>query len=145
MACMQHVFAAISLPSTSGVSARTLSTTASMVMSAENRALCYFYRHPPPGHGAPMKWSAIAELVWNTDGTHPTANGVKNCVLSWTAVRQKRGRKVGWRKTTAADDKAITHSFHKARLPFGLPGHLAGCRCEAACQGPCEDLQEDHS
>ena len=41
-----------------------------MVMSAENRALCYFYRHPPPHSGAqPVKqWTKIAQLVWNADG-----------------------------------------------------------------------------
>ena len=36
-----------------------------MVMSAENRALCYFCRHPPPHSGAqPVKqWTKIAQLV----------------------------------------------------------------------------------
>ena len=36
-----------------------------MVMSAENRALCYFYRPPPPHSGAqPVKqWTKIAQLV----------------------------------------------------------------------------------
>ena len=91
-----------------------------MVMNSENRALCYFYRHPPPGFGAPMKWSAIAQRVWNADGrTHPTAAGVRQCVLSWTAERRKRGRKAGWRKTTNAEDRQIAKSFHKARLPLG--------------------------
>ena len=91
-----------------------------MVMNAENRALCYFYRHPPPGYDTPMKWSAIAKLVWNSDGcTHPTRAGVRKCVSSWTAQRQTRGRKLGWRKTTGIEDRRIVSSFHKARLPRG--------------------------
>ena len=89
-------------------------------MNAENRALCYFNRHPPTGYGTPMKWSAIAKLVWNSDGrTHPTPAGVRKCVLCWTAQRRKRGRKLGWRKTTALEDQRIVSSFHKARLPRG--------------------------
>jgi len=91
-----------------------------MVMNAENRALCYFYRHPPPGSVSALKWSAIARLVWNEDGrAHPTAAGVRNCVPSWTAQRRKRGRKAGWKKTTVAEDKQIARCFHKARLPLG--------------------------
>ena len=67
-----------------------------------------------------MKWSAIAKLVWNSDGcTHPTRAGVRNCVSSWTAQRQTRGRKLGWRKTTGIEDRRIVSSFHKARLPLG--------------------------
>ena len=95
-------------------------TLGSMVMNAENRALCFFYRNPPPGYGAPMRWSAIAERVWNSDGcTHPTAAGVRKCVLSWRAERQRRGRKPGWRKTTPVEDKRIMGSFFKARFPLG--------------------------
>ena len=92
-----------------------------MVMSAENRALCYLYSFPPPGSetDTKMKWSQIARMVWNVDGkTHPTSNGVKNAVLSWRAVREQRGRKVGWRKTTPAEDQKISNSFHKLRRPL---------------------------
>ena len=93
-----------------------------MVMSAENRALCYFYRHPPPHSGAqPVKqWTKIAQLVWNADGvTHPTPHAVRLCVLGWRKARKTRGRKVGWRKTTAVEDREILASFKKARMPLG--------------------------
>ena len=111
-------------------------------MNAENRALCYFYRNPPSGRGTPLKWSAIAKLVWNVDGrTHPTPAGVRNCVLNWTKEDQKRGRKLGWRKTTMSEDKLIIRSFQKARLPLGsrvtsrdvaarLTGRLRGKICQ---------------
>ena len=63
-----------------------------MVMSPENRALCYFYRNPPPGgeQQKPMAWAAIARLVWNVDGkTHPTPDAVRKCVVAWR--RKKEG------------------------------------------------------
>ena len=93
-----------------------------MVMNAENRALCYFYRHPPKGSGVQpvKKWAQIARLVWNADGeTHPTPNAVKYCVRNWRQVNKKRGRKIGWRKTTKQEDKKILASFQKARQPLG--------------------------
>ena len=92
-----------------------------MVMSPENRALCYFYRNPPAGSlQAPLKWNAIARLVWNVDGrTHPTPGAVRKCVLGWRRERKVRGRKKGSRKTSKDEDKVITSCFHKARLPRG--------------------------
>ena len=93
-----------------------------MVMNAENRALCYFYRYPPKGSDVQSvkKWAQIARLVWNADGkTHPSANAVKYCVLNWRRVNKKRGRKKGWRKTTTQEDKNILASFQKARQPLG--------------------------
>ena len=93
-----------------------------MVMNAENRALCFFYRNPPPGSSIakPLKWTAIAKMVWNADGrTHPTPDAVRKCVLGWRSVRKARGRKKGWRKTTQAEGKQIIASFHRARRPLG--------------------------
>ena len=56
----------------------------------------------------------------NTDGsTHPSLEGVALCVWSWKRERQQRGRKLGWRKTTPAEDRSIYASFKKARLPLG--------------------------
>ena len=110
-------------------------------MDAENRVLCYVYRNPPPGFGKGLKWAAIAKRVWNTGGrTHPTAAGVRHCVLNWRAERRKRGRRKGWKKTTKEEDKLITKCFHKVRLPLGsrvtarevateLPKRLRGKIC----------------
>ena len=90
-----------------------------MVMSAENRALCYLYRNPPPGsNNAPLRWATIARLVWNEDGkTHPKPCSVRKCVLGWRRERKMRGRRKGSRKTTAAEDTAIKACFQKARPP----------------------------
>ena len=92
-----------------------------MVMSPENRALCYFYRNPPPESGCKrMKWTAIAKLVWNTDGsTHPTPCSVRKCVLGWQRERKKRGRQTGARKTSREDDQCMVRSFEEARRPLG--------------------------
>ena len=94
---------------------------AEMVMSPENRALCYYYRNPPPGcDHKPLKWSAISKLVWNTDGkTHPEPCSVRKCVLAWQRDRCQRGRKQGWRKTTREEDQQILACFRKARQPLG--------------------------
>ena len=95
-------------------------SVAVMVMSPESRALCYFYRNPPPGSDrAPLKWTAIASLVWNKDGeTHPTPSAVRKCVLGWQRERLGCGRKKGTRKTTTREDKVIKQCFHKARHHF---------------------------
>ena len=94
---------------------------AQMVMSPENRALCYFYRNPPPGCDVkPLKWIAISKLVWNLDGrTHPEPCSVRKCVLAWQRERRQRGRKQGWKKTTQEEDQKIVECFRKARLPLG--------------------------
>ena len=90
-------------------------------MSPENRALCYFYRNPPPSSGcAPLKYAAIAKLVWNVDGkTHPARCAVRKCVLGWQRERHTRGRKKGSRKTTKQEDRVIKTCFLKARHPLG--------------------------
>ena len=113
-----------------------------MVMNAENRALCYYYRNPPPGSSsAILKWTEIARLVWNVDGkTHPTPCSVRKCVLRWRRERKPRGRKKGERKTTKREDRLIKQCFQKARLPRGsavtsrdvsarLPRSLQGKLC----------------
>ena len=116
-------------------------------MSPENRALCYFYRNPPPGSNrAPLRWAAIASLVWNVDGeTHPTPSAVRKCVLGWQRERQRRGRKKGTRKTTTCEDKIIKQCFHKARRPFGFKGNSARCRWAMSSRFAAEDRLEDCS
>ena len=84
--------------------------------------MCYSYRNPPPGgeQQKPMAWAAIARLVWNVDGkTHPTPDAVRKCVVAWRQKKKARGCQLGWRKTTAAEDKKIMAAFHKARNPRG--------------------------
>ena len=87
-------------------------------MDANNCALCYFYRHPPPGSDAkPMKYADIADIVVKKDGEHPSVGGVHKAVKEFMEVKQTRGRKTGWRKTSKAEDAAILAAFHKCRPP----------------------------
>lgn len=87
-------------------------------MDAKNCALCYFYRNPPPGSDTkPMKYKDIAEIVVKKDGTHPTVGGVHKAVQEFMEVKEKRGRKTGWRKTTKEEDAAIMAAFFKCRPP----------------------------
>ena len=87
-------------------------------MDANNCALCYFYRHPPPGSDAkPMKYTDIAGVVVKKGGKHPSVGGVHKAVKEFMDVKQTRGRKKGWRKTSKAEDAAILAAFHKWRPP----------------------------
>ena len=81
------------------------------------QALCYFYRHPPPGSGVkPQPFSAIPTLI---KAPSMGISRVKMAVRRFHLKRQTRGRKVGWRKTTPADDAAILACFKKVRQPLG--------------------------
>ena len=87
-------------------------------MDASNRALCYFYRHPPAGSGvAPVSFRKIAALVFKKDGEHPSPAAVHKAVKEWRMEKRARGRKQGWRKTTTHEDKVIMRTFHKLRPP----------------------------
>ena len=112
----------------------------SVTMNAENRALCYFYRFPPKDSGVrPLSFPKIAQIVRKQDGTCPTAEGVRLGVRDFHREKFQRGRKQGWRKTSAADDKVLMKTFHKVR-PAGagvvardvddaLPARLQGKLC----------------
>ena len=95
-------------------------------MDAENRALCYFYRHQPPQSGVqPLSYRDICPLVYLTEKDafgepkHPSVAAVFKCVKQWARERKKRGRQAGWRKTTKAEDKQIHTCFQEVRKPLG--------------------------
>ena len=68
-------------------------------MDAENKALCYFYRHPPPGSGVlPSSYGKIADVVVKRDGARPSVGGVFKAVMEFQKARKVRGRRIGWRK-----------------------------------------------
>ena len=73
-------------------------------MDAANRAMCYALRNPPAGTKR-ASFKAIASTVWKTDGTHPSTGGIREAVVQYGAEKQKRGRKSGWKKTTAREDR----------------------------------------
>ena len=87
-------------------------------MDAENRALCYFYKHPPPDSEVrPSSFEKIAHMVVKKDGERPSVGAVFLAVKEFRKARKVRGRRVGWRKTTKHDDKVIKATFHKLRPP----------------------------
>lgn len=95
-----------------------LRETRTMPMDAGNRALCYFYRNPPPSSAVkPCAFPEIAKLVFKTDGGRPTPSAVRKCVNSFSRPKAKRGRKLGWRKTTLAEDRVVLKRFLKVRPP----------------------------
>ena len=89
-----------------------------LAMDAENKALCYFYRHPPSASGIePLSYDAIARLVVKKDKTHPSKGAVFLAVRAFRRDKEVRGRKTGWRKTSAHEDAMIMKAFHKVRPP----------------------------
>ena len=87
-------------------------------MDAENRALCYFYRHPPPDSGVPpSSFVKITQMVVKKDGERPSTGAVFQVVKEFRAAKKVRGRRIGWRKTTKHEDKVIKATFHKLRPP----------------------------
>ena len=104
-------------------------------IGAAQQALCYFYRNPPASSGVrPQPYKEIARLIRQPQ--LPAAT-IRSIVRRFHRTRQVRGRKKGWRKTTAAEDARIFSCFQKIRRPLGslvesqdvwkaLPGSLRG-------------------
>ena len=103
-------------------------------MDPATKALCYFYRNPPAGSGVqPVPFDTIADML----GFSKSA--VWEAAKTFRNRKAKRGRKVGWRKTTQAEDKIILQTFHKSRPPghgvtardiaSNLPRGVAGKVC----------------
>lgn len=87
-------------------------------MDERTRALCYFYRHPPPAAGVKaMTYARIASVV----PAKPRLNKdqVRWAVKHFHLKPKQRGRPLGFRKTTAFEDKTILATFFKVRQPLG--------------------------
>ena len=86
-------------------------------IGAAQQALCYFYRNPPPSSGVrPQPYKEIAKLIGQPQ---LPAGSIRTIVRRFHLARQVRGRKKGWRKTTAAEDARIFACFQKVRRPLG--------------------------
>ena len=68
-----------------------------MVMSAENRALCYFYRHPPPHSGAQPVRAARVECR----RCHPSHTPRGEALRAWL----EEGPENAWPQSGLAEEK----------------------------------------
>ena len=78
-------------------------------------------RNPGKGH-KPMKLADIQKLISKKDAkrgkaSRPTVQAISLAAKNFKAVKQQRGRKVGWRKTSKQEDKKILRTFHVLRPP----------------------------
>ena len=92
-------------------------------MDDANRAMCYALRNPPAGHKR-VACKDIAGMVKKTDGSHPTPQAVSTAAKQFKQEKEQRGRRVGDKKTTAAEDREILKKFKVLRPP----GHAIDSR-----------------
>ena len=87
-------------------------------MDETTKALCYKYRHPPPGQEA-KTYEEIAQLVLCKDRkTHPTKMGVWKAVQGYGSKKKRAvGRPKGAQQPPAKENKVILKAFHKKRPP----------------------------
>ena len=75
-------------------------------MGAENQALRYFYRHPPPGSGVlPSSYEKIADMVVEKDGERPRVGGVFKAVKEFRKARKVRGAALGGERQRSTTTK----------------------------------------
>jgi hypothetical protein len=90
-------------------------------MDAPTRAMCFALRNPGKGH-KPMRLVNIQKLISKKDAkrgkaSRPTVQAISLAAKNFKAVKQQRGRKIGWRKTSKQEDKKILRTFHVLRPP----------------------------
>ena len=90
----------------------------SQQMDPATQALCFFYRNPPRGSGVkPQPYKKIPQLIKQP---RMEIGRIKMAVKHFGKKKKKRGRKVGWRKTTPKEDKEILAVFKRIRQPLGI-------------------------
>ena len=100
------VFQAASSPIVASVAVAAIMANTTAQMDDANRAMCFALRNPPAGTKK-SSLKAIAGHVFKKDGTHPSLEAVRVAAKEFGAEREKRGRKKGDKKTTAADCREI--------------------------------------
>lgn len=86
-------------------------------MDEAARAMCYAFRHPGSGQ-KPLKLKVIQKLLKKKDAKNrPSLAAISQAAANFTAVKKKRGRKLGQRATSKKDDKKIMEAFLKLRPP----------------------------
>lgn len=89
-------------------------------MSKQQQALAYLMRHPPACTGMkPQPYKVICKHLKTPGKPTPLVTTVHKAVKTFHNEAAVRGRKLGYRKTTPAEDKAILSAFFKVRQPCG--------------------------
>ena len=75
-------------------------------MDAENKALCYFYRHPRPDSGVrPSSFEKITYMVVKQDGERPSVGGVFKVVKEFRKARKFGGAALGGERQRSTTTK----------------------------------------
>jgi hypothetical protein len=84
----------------------------------KTKALCYFYRHPPPQSGIQATpYTKIPSLIPCTPRLR--VHQVRNAVQTFHLKKKTRGRAKGFRKTTPAEDQLIMRIFFQNSTAIG--------------------------
>ena len=85
-------------------------------MDDRNKAPCFVLRNLPSGQEVTTFNDIRAhKLVLKEDGTIPSVSAIKEAADSFHDEKAPVGRKVGWRKTSKAEDKKLWSTFHKLK------------------------------
>ena len=84
-------------------------------MDDQNKAMCYALRNPP--EGKPLGLKTIKQLVKKKNGQRPSLQAISLAAKTFQEKKKKRGRKLGQKKTTTAEDAEIMTKFRKLRPP----------------------------
>lgn len=91
-----------------------------VVLSKQQQALAYLMRHPPKCTGlTPQPYKLICSHLKSPGKRAPKVGTVHKAVKTFHQEAATRGRKLGYRKTTPAEDKTMLSAFHKVRQPCG--------------------------
>ena len=103
-------------------------------MDDANRGICYALRFPPDG-SKPTKLNDIRKVVRKKNGQKPTLQAIALAASSYKDEKGLRGRPLGSKATTKAEDKKIMQVFHKWRPPgHGIVARQSIPICPNACR-----------
>ena len=93
-----------------------LSSRNRTVLSKQQQASAYLMRHPPTCTGLkPQPYRVICSHIESPGQPVPSVATVHKAVKNYYTVARPRGRKLGYWKTVAMEDKTISRAFFKVR------------------------------
>ena len=85
-------------------------------MDESTRAMIFALRNPLKG-SKPVKLKDIRKLVKKKNNRRPTLQSISDAAKTFKTPKMKRGRPLGSRATTKAEDRTILNAFKKVRPP----------------------------